>query len=202
MRKCVEEAHISARLVRFAVAFAKPHHGRVPLRPEKAIQMVRFVLRRIKQRFDAAVYRSIGGIPALWVRAAGVTGGGRMILYFHGGGFFSGSSRTHSGLAAALSQAAGCSVLLPDYRLAPEHPYPAAHEDCLAVYIALLRAGVAPGDIILGGDSAGGMLAMHTMLTLRDHGAALPGASFLLSPWLELVDFSGESYRANAELDR
>jgi epsilon-lactone hydrolase len=142
------------------------------------------------------------GLPALWVWAEDVPeGSNRTLLYFHGGGFYSGSSETHKGLAAAISEASGIRVLLIDYRLAPEHLFPAAHDDALATYRWLLHSGVAPHDIVIGGDSAGGTLTLATLLALRDAGEPLPAAAILLSPWLDTVDFNGESFVSRAELD-
>lgn len=144
----------------------------------------------------------VAGMPALWVRAAGVPReGGGTVLYYHGGGFFCGSPATHRGMAGAISVASGAGVLLPGYRLAPEHLYPAAHEDALAAYRWLRNSGVPAEKIMLGGDSAGGMLVLSTLLALRDAGEALPAAAFMLSPWLDIVDFNSESYTSCAALD-
>jgi epsilon-lactone hydrolase len=142
------------------------------------------------------------GMAGLWVKAATVPEGcTKTVLYYHGGGFFSGSAQTHKGIAAAISEASHARVLVIDCRLAPEHPYPAAHEDAVAAYQWLLASGVAAKDIILSGDSAGAMLVLSTLQTLRDSASPLPAAAVLLSPWLDIVDFDGESYTACAELD-
>ncbi len=147
----------------------------------------------------AAVPLEVAGVPAEWVGAAGQTGG-PVLLYLHGGGFTSGSCITHRPLAARLSQAAGLRVLLLDYRLAPEHPFPAGQEDAVAAYRWLIATGVPPGRIALGGDSAGAALALGALLRLRDAGLPTPGAAVLLSPWLDLT-LSGESMRSRAALD-
>lgn len=144
----------------------------------------------------------VAGMPSLWVRAPGVPENcAKTVLYFHGGGFFSGSPETHRGLAAEISKAAEARVLLPGYRMAPDYLYPAAHEDALAAYRWLIDAGVAPKDIALAGDSSGGMPALATLVALRDAGEPLPAAAVLLSPWLDITDFDGASYTACAALD-
>jgi monoterpene epsilon-lactone hydrolase len=150
----------------------------------------------------AAQKAEMGGVPALWVCAPDVSSNDdATVLYFHGGGFISGSPELYKGFAAALSAACGARVLLPGCRLAPEHLYPAAHEDALASYRGLRASGVPAAKIALGGDSAGGMLALATMLSLRDAGEALPTGAFLLSPWLDITDFDSETYQSRAELD-
>lgn len=142
------------------------------------------------------------GIPAMWVHSAcSPDSGKKILLWFHGGGFYSGSCETHKGLAAAISEASSVRALLIDYRLSPEHLYPAAHEDALAAYRWLLEDGVSASDIVLGGDSAGGTLTLATLLALRDSGEPLPAAAVLISPWLDVLDCDGESYTSRAELD-
>jgi epsilon-lactone hydrolase len=125
---------------------------------------------------------------------------GRAVLYLHGGGYTTGSPRTHRALAGHLSQAVMAPVFLLDYRLAPEHPYPAALMDVLAAYRALQRMGYPPERIVLAGDSAGGGLTVATALALRDAGEPLPVALALLSPWLDLT-LSGESITGNASCE-
>lgn len=118
----------------------------------------------------------------------------RLIIYFHGGGFFFGSSRSHRVVAANLARLSGVPVLAADYRLAPEHPAPTAHDDAFAVYKWALDRGYAASAIALTGDSAGGNLALATAVRVRDAGLPVPGALVLMSPAL---DFTGqsESYR-------
>lgn len=127
-------------------------------------------------------------------------GGGRAVLYLHGGGYTVGSLRTHRALAAHLSRAAAAPVFLLAYRLAPEHPYPAALMDTLAAYRALHQAGYPAERIVVAGDSAGAGLAVATALALRDEDEPLPLALALLSPWLDLT-LSGESMTVNASRD-
>lgn len=123
---------------------------------------------------------------------------GRALLYCHGGGFQIGSVRSHAGLMARIAAASGMRVIGFDYRLAPEHRFPAAHDDAFAAYGALAEAGETP--LALVGDSAGGALALGTAMRARDAGLPLPKALVLLSPWLDLT-MSGESYSALAEKD-
>jgi len=112
---------------------------------------------------------------------------GTALLYLHGGGYAIGSTRSHRHLAADLARAAKTVALLPDYRLAPEHPYPAAVDDALAAYRHLLDSGIPAGGIVIGGDSAGGGLTVATMLAARIAGLPLPAGGLLLSPWLDLA---------------
>jgi phosphinothricin tripeptide acetyl hydrolase len=125
---------------------------------------------------------------------------GRVVLYLHGGGYVIGSPRSHRHLAAAIAAAGQASALLLDYRLAPEHPYPAAVDDATAAYRWLLEQGVAPGHVVIGGDSAGGGLTVATLLALRDPRLPLPAGGVCISPWVDLT-FSGASYRTRAAVD-
>jgi monoterpene epsilon-lactone hydrolase len=143
----------------------------------------------------------IDGLYAEWIRGPGVPAGEeRTILYFHGGGYVSGSCRTHRDLAARLSAASGVRVLLPEYRLAPENRFPAALEDGLRVFRRLEEGGTAATEIVLGGDSAGGGLVLMVLFALRDEGSPLPAAAFMLSPWLSASP-DGESYAGKASVD-
>ncbi len=126
--------------------------------------------------------------------------GDRALLYFHGGGYVLGGSAGHRDLAVELAKAADLSVFLVDYRLAPEHPFPAAVDDALKSYQWLLDEGYAPGQIIIGGDSAGGGLAVSTLLNLKNLGLTGPAAALLLSPWLDL-SLSGSSVKTNEDSD-
>jgi acetyl esterase/lipase len=145
----------------------------------------------------------VGSLPGEWVLAPGADPDWRL-LYLHGGGFVSGSGAFYLALAAHISAAAQCAVLLPDYRLAPEHPFPAGLEDCIQAHEWLTvtgPAGAAPARAtFIGGDSAGGGLTLSTLLSLRDRRLALPRAGIALSPFADLT-LSGESIRSEAELD-
>ena len=140
-----------------------------------------------------------GGVHAEWIEPT-VAAFRKVILYLHGGGYCICSLDTHRGLAARLALASQARVLIIDYRLAPENPYPAALEDALAAYQWLLAQGVPASNIAIGGDSAGGGLALATAVSLRDAGQALPAALFLLSPWTDLT-FSGESHSTRKKMD-
>lgn len=109
-----------------------------------------------------------------------------VVLYFHGGGYIIGSSRTHRGITGHLAKASGAMVIVPDYRLAPENPYPAALDDAETVYRALLDEGHPPASLSLAGDSAGGGLAVALAMRLRDKGLPLPSSLMVMSPWTDL----------------
>jgi epsilon-lactone hydrolase len=140
-----------------------------------------------------------GGVPAEWVAAPGVSPG-RVLLYFHGGAYQIGSPATLRQLVALLSGAARARALSVDYRLAPEHPFPAAIEDALAAYRWLLASGIDPALIAVAGDSAGGGLALGALAALRDAGEPMPAAAVLLSPWTDLA-LTGESLRTRAAVE-
>jgi acetyl esterase/lipase len=141
-----------------------------------------------------------GGVRARWFVPTGASLPTRTIVYCHGGGFVIGSSDTHAELMAQLAVLAGARVLGVDYRLAPEHRFPAAHDDALAVVRWLYAQGVDPAQVALGGDSAGGNLAAATLCSLRDAGDPLPAAAVLFCPWVDLLA-AGGSMDANATVD-
>src|SRR5215467_1876317 len=140
-----------------------------------------------------------GGVPAEWVAAPGVSPG-RVLLYLHGGAYQIGSPATLRRLVALLSGAAQARALSLDYRLAPEHPFPAAVDDAVVAYRWLLAGGTDPARIVIAGDSAGGGLALGTLVALRDAGEPMPAAAVLLSPWTDLA-LTGESLRTRAAID-
>lgn len=127
----------------------------------------------------------LGTVPCLRVRAQSVAPGAATVLYLHGGGYVFGSPRTHRKLALRLSAASGTEVVLPDYRLAPEHPFPAAAEDAYAAYRALLDEGTAAERIVLAGDSAGAHLACTLLGDITRDGLPMPAAALLWSPPLD-----------------
>ena len=127
-----------------------------------------------------------GGVPALVVSAE--ADGPPNVLHLHGGGYISGSAFGYRPLAGALAAATGTTVLLPDYRLAPEHPFPAALDDTFRAYRWLLDQGVDPGDLTVSGDSAGGGLAVALMVKLKQEGLPQPGRAVLLCPAMNVVD--------------
>jgi acetyl esterase/lipase len=140
-----------------------------------------------------------GGVPAEWV-VDPEADDDRVVLYLHGGGYSLGSLDSHRLLVANISRAAKARVLSVDYRLAPEHPYPAAVDDAVAAYRWLLGQGVNADRIVISGDSAGGGLTLATLLALRDAGDPLPAAAVPLSPWADL-EGTGESMRTRAAVD-
>jgi monoterpene epsilon-lactone hydrolase len=140
--------------------------------------------------------QAIGGVRAEMVSAR-ASGSQPTVVHFHGGGYCVGSALTPRSWAAHLSAQAGCRVVLPEYRLAPEHPHPAGLQDARAV-IKALYGETEPGSVVVSGDSAGGGLALSLILSLRDEGQPLPAGCILLSPWLDL----GRDRRAVPELAR
>ncbi|MEO0822660.1 MAG: alpha/beta hydrolase fold domain-containing protein, partial [Pseudomonadota bacterium] len=139
---------------------------------------------------EASVPGPAGARPALWAAAGGHKAGGtarRTILYLHGGAYLAGSPTTHRHLAAAIAGAAEGRALVPDYRLAPENPLPAALRDARAAWDWLVRTGHDPARIALGGDSAGGGLALALLADLTADRQRLPGAMVLFSPWCDLT---------------
>lgn len=134
---------------------------------------------------------TLGGVRSVELVPKEKTESKRVVLYLHGGNFMHGSEASHGELCARIALAAGARLVLPLYRLAPEHPFPASIDDSVAVYRALLGAGVAPADIALAGDSAGGNFALAVLLALRDRGEPLPARGVLISPCLDLADRAG-----------
>ena len=147
-------------------------------------------------RGSTVAEQTIAGVRAEVVSSR-VSGSQRTVIHFHGGGYCLGSAREARSWAAHLSAQTGCRVVLPEYRLAPEHPYPAALEDARAVLRALSEQ-TKPGSVVVSGDSAGGGLALALVLCMRDEGLELPAGCILLSPWLDL----GRDRRAVPDLVR
>jgi len=155
-----------------------------------------------KIRLATDVYReqvNAGCVPAVWITTSGIVPE-RVICYLHGGGYVLGSINTHRELASRLSRAASARVLILDYRLAPENPFPAAVDDSTAAYRWLLSSGVDPARLVIAGESAGGGLTIATLVALRDAGEPLPAAGICLSPWVDL-ECLGESIVTRAEID-
>jgi epsilon-lactone hydrolase len=140
-----------------------------------------------------------GSVPGEWLVPRAALSD-RVLLYFHGGAWFMGSTRTHRSLVSNLAYASGVRALSIDYRLAPEHPFPAGLDDCVTAYEWLLQSGIAPGKIVLAGDSAGGNLVLALLVALRDTGKPLPAGAVGLSPATDLTGAS-ESHRTRAHLD-
>ena len=149
---------------------------------------------------DAVVEGADGApVPSTWVRMPGAAEDAA-VLWLHGGGYTIGSPRTYLRLGADLGRGCGLPVLLPDYRLAPEHPHPAAVHDGVAAYRWLLAQGIRPERIALGGDSAGGGLAVATLVALREAGVRLPAAAAVLSPWVDLT-LTSSTWQSRKHLD-
>jgi acetyl esterase/lipase len=130
---------------------------------------------------------SCGGVPGESVTVRGAGPNARTVLYLHGGGYCSGSPATHRAITGRLAKESDARVFAADYRLAPEHPFPAAVDDAVAAYGGLLAEGVAPDSITIAGDSAGGGLSVATAVRLRDLGLPGPGTLVLFSPWVDLT---------------
>ncbi|WP_303290534.1 alpha/beta hydrolase [Marinobacter sp. SS5-14b] len=128
----------------------------------------------------------LGNVPVL--RARGKDEPVGTLVYLHGGGYIIGSAATHKGIAGHLAKLSGCEVIIPDYRLAPEHPYPAAADDAESVYLALISQGKAAENIAVAGDSAGGGLSLALAMRLRAHGHPLPSSITCFSPWTDLTE--------------
>jgi epsilon-lactone hydrolase len=140
------------------------------------------------------------GLDGEWIEPDGGAMPGRTLLYLHGGGYFFCSPETHRSITVALATQAEARVFSLDYRLAPEHPFPAAIEDAVAAYRALVAEGIPAAHIVIGGDSAGGGLALATLLSLRAAGDTLPAGAILFSPWTDLAG-TGETLVSNDRSD-
>ena len=139
-------------------------------------------------------------VPTRKLTSSGTEETNGAILYLHGGGYVTGSWRTQKTIGMGLGKAAALPVYMPEYRLAPEHPFPAARDDALASYQWLLEQGLEPSSIVLAGDSAGGGLALSTALAIRDEEMPQPGALYLISPWVDLT-MSNPSVEAKRRKD-
>lgn len=143
----------------------------------------------------------VGTVPGRWLTPPDLGEAERTVLYLHGGGYTLGSSNTHLALCAHLAVAAQARVFVADYRLAPEHPFPAALEDAVAIVQALCESGLRQKSLVIAGDSAGGGLALSTTLALRDLGLPRPAALLLLSPWLDLL-LTGDSVESHQQREK
>jgi acetyl esterase/lipase len=142
---------------------------------------------------------ALGGVPTAEITIDGIEPR-HVVLYFHGGVYVLGDAFQAAALAAQIGRRTRAKVISVDYRLAPEHPYPAAVDDALAAYQALLDDGTAPSDIAFAGESAGGGLAVATLVNARDHGLPLPAAAFVMSPYADLT-LAGTSMDTKREAD-
>jgi epsilon-lactone hydrolase len=185
---------------------------------DRAIERIRAVYRgwnretsvvQMRSDWDAAFGRSTAPVTCERVSAGGVDGEwisptdapeDKAILYFHGGGFRIGSVASHRDLIAQIALASGCRVLAINYRLAPEHRFPAALDDAIAAYRWMLDRGLKSSNVAFAGDSAGGNLVLAAMLALRERRLPLPSSAVLMSPWTDLAA-TGASYVSRAEAD-
>lgn len=140
---------------------------------------------------------NIGGIAGESIQAGGIHAG--TILYLHGGGYMACSPKTHRPITAAYALR-GIKVFTPDYRLAPEHPFPAALEDALAAYKGLLATGIAPAKLAISGDSAGGGLTLSLLLAIKAEGLPMPSSALVFSPWTDLA-ITGATIQSNLTRD-
>jgi len=141
----------------------------------------------------------LGGVPTAEITIDGIEPR-HVVLYFHGGVYVISDAVLAAGLASEVGRRMQAKVISVDYRLAPEHPYPAAVDDALAAYGALLESGVAASDIAFAGESAGGGLAIATMVNARDHGLDLPAAAYVMSPYVDLT-LAGTSMETKGAAD-
>ena len=142
---------------------------------------------------------TLGGVPTAEITIAGIEPR-HVVLYFHGGVYVIGDAFLAADLASQVGRRVGAKVISVDYRLAPEHPYPAAVDDALAAYEALLHSGVDASNIVFAGESAGGGLAVATLINARDHGLPLPAAAFVMSPMTDLT-LAGTTMETRREAD-
>jgi monoterpene epsilon-lactone hydrolase len=173
-----------------------------PAKPDTTIGQMRGAMEKVAERVAPDVKcekLEAGGVPAEWIVAPGAAED-RVVLYLHGGGYVMGSINTHRAMIARISRAAKAKALALDYRLAPEHPFPAAVEDATAAYRWLLAQGYKPNKIVISGDSAGGGLVLATLLALRDAKTPLPAAAAPISAWSDM-EGTGESVKTRAAAD-
>jgi acetyl esterase/lipase len=142
---------------------------------------------------------ALGGVPTAEITIEGIDPR-HVVLYFHGGVYVIGDAFLAADLASQIGRRTRAKVISVDYRLAPEHPYPAAVDDALAAYEALLHNGTAPSGIVFAGESAGGGLAIATLVNARDHGLPLPAAAFVMSPYADLT-LAGTTLETKREVD-
>jgi monoterpene epsilon-lactone hydrolase len=142
---------------------------------------------------------ALGGVPTAEITIDGIEPR-HIVLYFHGGVYVLGDAFQAADLASQVARRTRATVISVDYRLAPEHPYPAAVDDALAAYEALLDNGTAPSHIAFAGESAGGGLAIATLVNARDHGLPLPAAAFVMSPYADLT-LAGTTMQTKREAD-
>jgi monoterpene epsilon-lactone hydrolase len=173
-----------------------------PQNPNASLEARRAGMERISERVPSDVIcEKVGanGVNAEWIAAPGASAD-RVVLYLHGGGYVLGSINTHRAVVSRIARASNARALAIDYRLAPEHPFPAAVDDAIASYRWLLAQGYKPNKIVVAGDSAGGGLTLAALLAIRDAKLPMPAAAVPISPWTDL-EGTGESVRTRASRD-
>ena len=173
-----------------------------PRNPNASMERRRAGMEKVSERVAPDVKCepvNAGGVSAEWIAAPGAEPD-RVILYLHGGGYVTGSINTHRAMVARIARASKGRALLIDYRLAPEHQFPAAADDATAAYRWLLAQGYAPGKIVIAGDSAGGGLALAALAALRASHDPMPAAVVPISPWTDL-EGTGDSVKTKAAKD-
>jgi len=190
-------SRIYSHLLRRALRSGLLPEGMEGLEMARTGENRRGLLAMIMGRADNGQAFKIGAMDAEWV---GDLSADRTLLYLHGGGYILGSIETHRAMVAKLCRFAGVRGLIIDYRLAPENPFPAAIEDAEEAYDYLVAQGVAPDNMLLAGDSAGGGLSLALLQQLRAHDKALPKAVALMSPWTDLTA-SGASIKTHYDRD-
>ncbi len=181
------------------LVFKRQKPGAVPVEQQRA-DFIKMMARTFKPQPHISYQASqLGNVAGDWVRHT-EPDNRRTVLYLHGGGYMLGCAEAYRDLTGRLAVAIKADLFAADYRLAPEHPFPAALEDALACYRALIADGIPPSSITIAGDSAGGGLTLATLIALRESGDPLPAAAVCLSPWTDL-SFSGGSMTNNAVAD-
>lgn len=173
-----------------------------PRNPNATVGQMRGGMEKVAERVASDVKCEAvdaGGVKAEWIVPPGAADD-RVVLYLHGGGYVMGSINTHRAMIARIARASQARALALDYRMAPEHPFPAAVEDSTAAYRWLLAQGYKPSKIAISGDSAGGGLTLATLLALRDAGTPLPAAAAPISPWTDM-EGTGASVKTRAAKD-
>lgn len=174
----------------------------VPRSPELDVAAMRRNMDRVGGNYPDGVTEtpvSAGGVPAVWVGTPDAAPDAA-VLYLHGGGYVAGSIASHRNLTGHLARAVGCRLLVADYRLAPEHPFPAAVDDAVAAYRWLLAQGLSPDKVAIAGDSAGGGLAVACLVALRDAGDPMPAAGVPISALVDM-EATGDSMVSRAAAD-
>lgn len=185
-----EEHDMAVGEADFLRALYQDWSERMAADPEMSVPMLRSLFdgwHQVTREPEDVTYREevLAGVPGIWCLPAGADDQ-QVLLYTHGGGFITGSAASHRKVAGHVAKALGVTAIVLDYRRAPEQPFPAQLEDSTAVYGELLDRGYQPQNITTIGDSAGGNLAVATVLKLRDDGVALPGSVIAFSPWLDM----------------